>query len=90
MIDEVMNTPRPVRCKAKYPFVYEVEGAGQFPDDMLRYDQADVIGWRLDDVTGQAIFKLRSERWPTEGRWRSFLWVVGTGRTDLMPPTKQR
>jgi hypothetical protein len=43
MIDAVMNEPRPVRCRAKRPYVYEVQGMGQFPDDMLRYESATAL-----------------------------------------------
>lgn len=63
---------------------YTVRGEGVFPVDMLRHDSC----WpaRQDDVA-PVITAQRDERSvtvtgiqpPTEGRWRSFGWVVDGG-----------
>ncbi len=61
-------------------FEYYVSGRGQFPFDMLRYDNA----WpataedadRLERVELRSI-KLYSYQKPTLERWASFLWSVG-------------
>jgi hypothetical protein len=49
---------------------YFAAGSGQFPEDMLRYDQAKIIYAARCGVSG---FVIESEREPS-GRWRSFLW----------------
>lgn len=58
---------------------YTVEGGGQFPFDMLRYDNA----WPLsqNDVgimchAGRRKVTLNGIRPPTVERWKSFLWEV--------------
>lgn len=51
-----------------------VTGHGQFPDDMLRYDQAVVI--REVERNGLRFYEVQSKVAPTVGRWRSFLWSV--------------
>lgn len=71
----------------RYLYTFTVEGAGQFPFDMLRYDSAfpaserDSYEISHDDkrrrVTLQA-WVTRDSRVPTSGRWESFLWKVVT------------
>lgn len=75
----------------KYRQAFTVEGSGQFPHDMLRYDQCFPV---LEQESGklargfdgeqrtvqmQRYVETRTDM-PTEGRWRSFDWhvVVGT------------
>lgn len=72
---------------------FAVQGSGQFPFDMLRYDccwpvreghdtgrMAPLPGERL----GRRVLLMatRSERGPTEGRWASFNWQVVTADTS--------
>ncbi len=59
---------------------FTVEGRGDFPFDMLRYDCC----WpaRGEDAaalsdTGRRTVTLLSSQEPTRGRWSSFLWGVG-------------
>ncbi len=68
--------------------LYVAFGTGQFPDDMLRYDQATVIAGPLKraDIPGVDLpeheraqyYVLTSKRPPTVERWNSFLWAVVT------------
>lgn len=66
---------------------YAVEGSGEFPFDMLRYDQSfpateqdsrkmssDYYQRRI--VVLWAFIQLGTDRVPTHDRWRSFLWAV--------------
>lgn len=53
---------------------YFVSGRGEFPSDMLRYDQATVV--KEITIKGFHGFILKSARAPTIGRWVSFLWTV--------------
>lgn len=66
---------------------YTVEGAGEFPYDMLRYDeshpdqQADSLGLdthHRERRTVTLIHKtIGASSWhPQEDRWKSFLWRV--------------
>lgn len=50
---------------------YFVTGAGTFPNDMLRYDQATIIGKAT--VLGRPAFLIDGYR--TDARWQSFLWA---------------
>jgi hypothetical protein len=66
--------------------LFTVEGRGQFPLDMLRYDscwpesQADVteLGATHDRFAEKRarVVTLRGLSEPTEGRWQSFGWIV--------------
>lgn len=68
--------------RPKVTYEFTVEGRGQFPTDMLRYDAC----WPIDpdsavnvtarDYNGPRRVRLRSYREPTQGRWASFLWYV--------------
>jgi hypothetical protein len=78
------------RRKKGERFTFTVEGRGQFPVDMLRYDccwpaseahDSPAIALTLND--GDAYFKPRRvvlsthyDNAPTIGRWKSFTWVV--------------
>lgn len=63
-------------------YTYTVEGIGNFPHDMLRYDAA----WPLDSDSALSLglnewikrrqVNLASTRQPTPGRWRSFGWIL--------------
>lgn len=61
---------------------YVVEGDGDFPIDMLRFDlcwpaterDAMVVGYR-----GKRTVMIRGLKVPTEGRWASFGWTVPEG-----------
>jgi len=74
-----------------YIHSFVVEGRGEFPVDMLRYDQcypADESQARqllrlreqpTEMVTVMLIHRSDTKYWkPTEGRWQSFLWRVKT------------
>lgn len=76
---------------------FTVEGNGEFPIDMLRYDHAWPehehpdsynVAMRYDDG-GEKYLKLRrvslltdSPNAPTEGRWQSFTWRVVPGSIE--------
>lgn len=82
-----------MRRRKKYErFVFTVEGSGQFPFDMLRYDCCYPYSEVYDSNTmaaeyyGQRLARRRvtlvttAEHSPTPGRWQSFMWrVVGPG-----------
>ncbi len=56
---------------------YIVVGRGEFPTDMLRYDQAKIISsFTLPDWPGRTFYFIEGARAPTHGRWQSFLWSV--------------
>lgn len=69
----------------KMRFTFVVEGVGQFPFDMLRYDQCwpmaqeDVA--KMTQHSEHRRIKLRGCCEPTAARWSSFLWsLVPTDR----------
>lgn len=72
-----------------YRVEYEVEGAGRFPFDMLRYDSSSPVApddaYMLDgDDIDRRVVKLKTytdrKDWtPTTGRWSSFGWSVVRG-----------
>jgi hypothetical protein len=61
-----------------------VEGSGDFPIDMLRYDgccpDGEVDSWAIQNEKGQRQVKLRrftvAGSRAAEGRWESFGWKV--------------
>jgi hypothetical protein len=63
-------------------YEYFVTGSGQFPFDMLRFDEC----WPADSVSANAMapdwasgkrsVKMRGYKEPTIGRWNSFTWAV--------------
>ncbi len=56
---------------------YYVTGPGQFPDDMLRYDNGKVVKTiDRDDFKDRKFYLIESKFPATIGRWQSFLWVV--------------
>jgi hypothetical protein len=56
---------------------YEVSGHGQFPTDMLRYDQARIVSTRPDpDNPRRTLYSIEGSTPPTRGRWASFLWSI--------------
>lgn len=68
-------------------YIFTVEGVGDFPVDMLRYDACWPYMER-DSALMQpsyrerrrVVLQSRSVSGPTEGRWSSFLWrVIGHG-----------
>jgi hypothetical protein len=72
---------------AKKKIVYSVIGQGQFPVDMLRYDNAiptkeedaskiAPTKWAGNEAFGTRTIELKSEFYPTEGRWESFGWMI--------------
>lgn len=77
--ETTMIAPTPVFIQR-----FSVEGAGQFPFDMLRYDECvpetehDSYALLQDDERRavRLVRYGRTERGPTVGRWESFLWRV--------------
>jgi hypothetical protein len=74
--------------KMDTPRIFTVEGSGDFPFDMLRYDCCwpkdegqDSYGIPRASIEPRRITLLsHSEHAPTSGRWESFGWrVVGIG-----------
>jgi hypothetical protein len=72
---------------AKKKVVYSVIGQGQFPVDMLRYDNAIPTKesdaskiapskWADETAFGPRTVELKSEFYPTKGRWESFGWTI--------------
>jgi hypothetical protein len=72
---------------AKKKVVYSVIGRGHFPVDMLRYDNAiptkeEDAGkiapskWADESAFDIRKVELKSEFYPTNGRWESFGWRV--------------
>jgi hypothetical protein len=53
---------------------YFVTGNGSFPDDMLRYDRAELLTVITD--RDRKFYLLEGEGPPTVGRWNSFMWSV--------------
>jgi hypothetical protein len=81
----------PVRTQACDPIrklhVFQVQGSGEFPFDMLRYDSCwpsrsdpDVIAMaphhRSSRLKEKRTVELVGLREPTAGRWESFGWRV--------------
>ena len=57
-------------------YEYVVTGRGEFPVDMMRYDQA----WPLDPILSsdrRRSITMRGLAEPTIARWASFGWSVG-------------
>jgi hypothetical protein len=58
---------------------FTVQGTGEFPFDMLRYDKAwpatEEMSSLLSQTHNRVIF-LKGLKTPTLGRWASFGWVV--------------
>lgn len=68
-----------IGAQARYEYV--VEGFGDFPLDMLRYDCAwpkeeKDAGVAQQHERGLRRVRLTGTRPPTEARWHSFLWKV--------------
>jgi hypothetical protein len=66
---------------------YSVSGRGDFPVDMLRYDNAIPTKesdaskiapsrWHGIEAFDERTVELKSEFYPTEGRWNSFGWKI--------------
>lgn len=70
-------------------YEYTVEGRGDFPFDMLRYDCAwpaigDSAAYLIVDQEERRMvrkIRLRSIQRPTEGRWSSFGWTAHSIKT---------
>jgi hypothetical protein len=80
-----------------YKTIFQVEGGGEFPMDMLRYDRsapytsadASGIAQSIEEKTGRRVVTLihigDSAKWsPTFGRWESFRWTCVTSHTERM------
>ncbi len=72
---------------------FTVEGYGEFPFDMLRYDSCWPKSEGHDSYAlgnrdqRRVVLQTWSERGPTVGRWESFTWrVIGLG--ELRDTTK--
>jgi len=63
-------------------YIYTVEGSGNFPWDMLRYDacwparMVDVNNLQWSTMRERRLVLLRSIRAPTIDRWKSYGWDV--------------
>lgn len=75
----------PLRSGKRYLVRFAVEGSGDFPIDMLRYDGAfpatERDSYKISEfdhrrVELEAWADGPSTRVPTEDRWKSFLWKV--------------
>jgi hypothetical protein len=76
----------------KHFFTFTVEGAGEFPMDMLRYDRCFPRNEKdanaaQDRERGRRQVELTRPHceayWtPTEGRWQSFGWKVVAGARE--------
>jgi hypothetical protein len=71
--------------RPRQSFRYVVEGIGEFPLDMLRYDNCwpattlDVAGMATESLFGATLRRqvvIHSYRAPTLARWESFGWRV--------------
>lgn len=84
-------------------YTFTVEGAGEFPFDMLRYDACWPYSEGRDstELSSESHFSFRrrvvlqsqQESGPTPGRWQSFGWrFVGEGelRDTTVHPTPTR
>lgn len=64
----------------RHYYRFKVTGHGDFPTDMLRYDQAwprDMeSAHRMLNGTGRYTVELNSILFPTVARWESFGWTV--------------
>ena len=74
-----------------YISIFEVEGSGEFPFDMLRYDHCyprheneihtmchypEERGLKKITLVSRCNTKHEADQIPTEGRWNSFTWRV--------------
>ena len=65
-------------------YIYDVEGVGSFPLDMLRYDAAwphnsesvSQMSTSRGHAEGRRVVGLVSHHRPTVERWKSFGWLV--------------
>lgn len=60
---------------------FTVEGSGQFPFDMLRYDQCWPVGLcdaaqMKENNYRRIVLETHRKSAPTDGRWESFCWRV--------------
>ncbi len=70
-------------------YQFQVEGAGQFPFDMLRYDschpatESDAAALEHHRKERRKVTLLATapdaKNAPSNGRWRSFMWTVVDG-----------
>lgn len=72
--DKMLATERPA-----YRYRYVVEGNGQFPIDMLRYDSAvpydqEAVSYMM--ASGRRKVMLQSYSAPSPERWASFGWRI--------------
>ena len=80
----------PERMRPRYIYEYYVSGRGEFPFDMLRYDECwpvsgeDAVSMAIDfgdpERRKTRSIRLRSYKEPTVGRWSSFVWSVGVNK----------
>jgi hypothetical protein len=62
-------------------YTFVVEGAGQFPVDMLRYDRcspyaSEDVHWCFASGTNRRSAMMVAHQPPTVARWASFGWTV--------------
>src|SRR5437763_9147097 len=57
---------------------YIVTGNDPFPDDILRYDQAKIVGTGIMPVLNKTAYLIHG--YCTIPRWLSFTWVVWAAR----------
>ena len=55
---------------------FVVQGRGHFPDDMLRYDQCEVVYGDIDAKERRRIVLKTEHGNITEARWQSFGWTM--------------
>ena len=81
-IDQIrlIQSPEKEVCMKAFYHEYEVYGQGLIPIDMLRYNQSFPSTSEGLSKNERGVVKLGTiapKKWtPTEGRWRSFGWIV--------------
>lgn len=86
-----------MRTRTAEIYTFTVEGRGNFPTDMLRYDQC----WPYQSLDAAAIDEPRERRrvvlqscsatLPTSARWESYTWrVIGIGEQRPLPAAPAR
>jgi len=90
MHEYVLERSDTAHIRKLYTFRYKVQGKGQFPVDMLRYDSAWVEdgsdfyrGEGSNELRTVTLSAIHHGSWqPCYDRWRSFGWFVTSTATE--------